>query len=268
MFPRGYGEAMASIITDPQEAVQTVSLIDTLDGEWFKLPTRAMVECGPAAQCLGGLLKITNKETYTSAKKIAAAVREPLSTTRRHLQELDAKGYIRNLGRNGRRTCTVRVLQKARDAARDYGLLPWWAAANIRTLARKGSGARSGGRLPWGSKAVLSIVLTRLATMRRVVHEANGKADLDSDDLWGSIANLGGDERFRFSLAYLHEQTGLRKGAIIEAKRWLNTYGLIDWCRTEGLHGGDGRDSLTPSETFRVLVTPAGEGTVWLDFKK
>lgn len=255
------------ILTAQPEAVQRISLLDALDGEWIKLPTQAMLECGAAAQTLGGLLRITNRETYASTQKIAAEAGEALSTTRRHLLQLEEAGFIKNVGRKGRRTPTIRVLQKALDAGQDYGVLPWWAPVRIRTLSRGRSGARGGGRMPWGARAVLSVVLTRLATLRKIIDEKDGQCDLDAEDVWGSLEHLGGDAKFRFSIAYLRGQTGLWEQSIIEAKHWLVRHGLIRRYRTTHSNGGFGRDCLVPSETFRVLIVDAGGDRCWIDFE-
>src|SRR5262245_58945972 len=91
----------------------TIGLIDSLAGEWFKLPVAVMQGEGPAAQTLAGLLKVTNKETFSPVAAIAQRARLPLKTVRNHLGILAAAGWIINAGhertRHGapRRTCTL-----------------------------------------------------------------------------------------------------------------------------------------------------------------
>lgn len=256
------------IVAAQPDTVQRISLIDALDGKWIKLPTQAMLECGAAAQTLGGILKITSRETYVSAQKIADQAGEPLRTARRHLLQLEEAGFIKNIGRTGRRTATIRVQQKARDASnRNYGILPWWAIGHIRTLSRSGSGARGGDRMPWGPRAVLSIVMARLAGLRKIIEEQDGKAGLLAEDVWGSIEELGGDEKLRFSIAQLREQTGLWDQAVVDAKRWLVRQGLIRKYQTTDANGGFGRDCLVPSETFRAVISDVVEGMCWIDFE-
>ena len=50
---------------------QHISLLESLDGEWIKLPLAVMQDVGPAVQTLGGVLKVTNKETYVAVVEIA-----------------------------------------------------------------------------------------------------------------------------------------------------------------------------------------------------
>lgn len=251
------------------DEVQEISLYDVFahQNKWVKLPTAAMRECGPAAQTLGATLRwITNKETYMSAHKMCKIARQPLTTFRRHMQQLDEAGFIKNLGRQKRRSPTIRILQKARTAAdHEWGVLPSWAMCNTRTLVDQAAGAREGGRMPWGSRAVLSIVLARLAAMRAEIERQEGQF-LDGEELWGAVEHFGGEDKFKFSLAYLESQTGLRKAAIVDAKQWLNEWGILTWNSTTGRNGGYGRDCLYPSYEFRVTKTPAGEDSFFLDY--
>ncbi|NLF06867.1 MAG: hypothetical protein GX594_02675, partial [Pirellulaceae bacterium] len=48
---------MDSTITN--DGPQEISLLESLDGEWIKLPLEVMRDIGPAAQTLGGILKMT-----------------------------------------------------------------------------------------------------------------------------------------------------------------------------------------------------------------
>ena len=51
-----------------------VSLVDSLSSEWLKLPLVIMQDVGPAVKTLGGLLNITNRETFSPVEEIAAAI--------------------------------------------------------------------------------------------------------------------------------------------------------------------------------------------------
>lgn len=59
------------------ENAESISLEEMLDQQWLRLPHAAMVEAGPASQTLGGLLEITNRETFVTTAAIAAAARVP-----------------------------------------------------------------------------------------------------------------------------------------------------------------------------------------------
>lgn len=240
------------------------SLVDSLDQEWIKLPFEVMQEVGPATQTLGGILKVTNRETFVALDKIANAARVPKGTLRKHLVPLHDHNWIVHTGRQQtrrgrtRRTATIKVTARARDAAKSsYGLLPWWAACQIRRH----------GRLPWCARAVLSIVMARLAGLKRAVEEQVGH-DADADDLIGTIENFGGEDRFRFNVESLIRQTGLVQASVWKAKHELKRAGIVHWRGDEGEHGETLTDILAPSWDFRVVETPAAAGRCYLDFDR
>ena len=102
---------------------QEISLLDSLTttAEWLKLPVAVMVRSGPAAQTLAGLLKVTNRETYTAVATIARKARLPVKTVRKHLKTLHDDGWIEHQGRRPtrrgflRRTATIKVTQQTKD---------------------------------------------------------------------------------------------------------------------------------------------------------
>jgi hypothetical protein len=253
-----------------------ISLIESLDlDSWIKLPLAVMRDVGPATQTLGGLLRLANRETFVAVERIAERARVPLKTARNHLDALRNAGWIVNAGRQRtragrpRRTCTITIHPNTTAALVSYGILPWWAAGNIRTVNQKRTGRRGTAKMPWCAKAVLSIIMARLASLVKVVNEQTGKADLDTEDMAGSLANLDGSEgwRWRWSVEQLGEQTGLHAESVVQAKRWLAKHGIINWKSTTGRYGGSGRHILEPSDSFRVIETPAGEGKCYLDFR-
>ena len=82
---------------------------------------------------------------------------------------------------------------------------------------------------------------------------------------------MGGDERFRFSLKWLTEQTGLTRDSVATAKRLLNhRAGIIElFCdhrRKQGITTPT--DLLVPNWDFRVIVTPIDETHCKLAFSK
>jgi hypothetical protein len=199
---------------------------------------------------------------------IAGHARLPTKTARNHLEALTLHGWINNAGRQHtrrgapRRTCTLRLTRKSTAAIKPieddgsliYGMLPWWACLRGRIA------------LPWCAKAVLSVVMARLMALKATIQEQEGKADLNTEDLWGSIALLGDEDRFRFSLEQL-ELTGLDHKSIIAAKRKLRRSGVIRLLGGRRDHGGHETDSLFPNEAFRVVVTPSSEGRCFVDFE-
>lgn len=238
--------------TDDRQ-IEKYSLLESLDKEWIKFPFTIMQDVGPAVQSLGGLLKITMKETFSSVETIAQHTRLPISTIRKHLATLHEHGWIENKGREHtrrrgalRRTATISITRQTKDHVEPYGVLPWWACCNIRKV----------GKLPWSAKALLSVLMARLCSLK-------GAAERDGpdDDPAGQIENMGGDDRFRFSLTYLTRQTGLTRDSIVTAKKRLHKHKIICWSGRENVV-----DILSPNWDFAVIVTPATPEHIWLDF--
>jgi hypothetical protein len=237
---------------------EEISLLGSLKQEWIKLPLSIMRDIGPAAQTLGGILNVTKKETFVAATKIAARARLPVATVRKHLVTLDAHGWIQNAGRERtragipRRTCTIKVTSKTKATLHEYSILPWWSCCPIKSI----------GRLPWSAKALLSVIMARLAAFKKTMEVQDG-IEPDDDDFWGGMDNLGGEVRFQFSLDRLARETGLHRESVVDAKRLLCKLGIIKWSPT------DTADVLMPREAFRVVVTPASEpGRVFIAFSR
>jgi hypothetical protein len=257
------GENRERNVSISENASIKTSLIDSLDGEWLKLPKSIMRDAGPATQTLGGLLNITNKETFVAVSKIAKRSRLPLATSRKHLVTLVDHGWIENVGRGHtrrgapRRTCTLRITPKTREAMSEYGVLPWWACCN----------SKRHGVLRWSTKAVLSVIMARLMSLKAAIDRTDDQAScLSPDNYWLSICEMGGEDRFRFSLAELRKETGLSRHAVIQAKRKLFGHGIIELQSDTRDDGGDAKDILMPSDDFCVTITPAGEGQCYVEF--
>ncbi len=242
-----------------------ITLLDSIErgAGWMKLPHDTMRESGPASQTLGGVLRLTNRETFASLETIARAARLQKRTVQRHLAKLDGGGWIRHKGREKtrsgwlRRTATIQVTAKATAAAETaYGVLPWWACCNIRRH----------GRFTWAARAVLSIVLGRLMSLRAGIEEQDGHG-LDECDVWGSIANMGCEDRFRFSLESLQRQTGLTRQAAVDAKRQLSKAKIVKWTGAAERSGSQEADVLYPNEDFQVREIPASQGRCFLEFE-
>ena len=52
-------------------APEEISLLESLDREWIKLPLAVMRDVGPAAKTLGAILRLTSSETYVPVADIA-----------------------------------------------------------------------------------------------------------------------------------------------------------------------------------------------------
>jgi hypothetical protein len=144
----------------------------------------------------------------------------PRETVKKHLRRLDEAGWIDNAGRGHtrrgapRRTATLKITKQTIDHIEPYGFLPWWACCEIQKV----------GRLPWCARAVLSVWMARLCGLKSAV---DAQQDAVTDEEYaGAIDNLG-DDRFRFSLNWLAQQTGLTRDSVVTAKRFLNhRYGI------------------------------------------
>jgi hypothetical protein len=250
---------MDDTVTERQR--QEISLWDVLTGEWFKVPLPIMREAGAAVQTFAALLKVTREETFMAIGSIAEKARMPVPTVRKHLRALAAGGWIVNKGRERtrrgrpRRTCTISVTPKAAAAMVPYGVLPWWSCCQIRKV----------GRLPWCAKALLAVVLGRLMSLKGA---AERDGTVGQDDVVGAIDNMGGANRFEFSLAYLMKETGLSRESVVLGKRWLAKHGIVRWYGGKGDDGAEVRHKLTPNlSTFRVIATPTSDQKCYLDFK-
>jgi hypothetical protein len=221
--------------------VEYYDLLQSLERfSWLKLPHDCMRECGPAAQTLGALLRISTRETFVTNSTIAETADLPVSTVKKHVAKLAEAGWIANRGRQRtaggalRRTATRCATSRA-DRCERFGVLPVW----LSLLP-----------LRWSDRAVFSLVMGRALSVSRGVNKTEAAAEIESiEDL-----HYGGyEDRFHFSLSQIQQQTGLGRHPIVEAKRSLRTRGLIDW------YSGDGGDVLIPSQ--RKAIKAWTEGT-------
>lgn len=241
-----------------QPVVERISLLDSLDKAWFKLPHAAMIDVGPATQTLAGLLQLTKRETFSPVSLIAGQSRLPVATVRKHLRTLDTSGWIKHKGRERtrrgypRRTATIAITEKTRSQLEPYAVLPWWACCHVRHV----------GRLSWSTKAVLSIIMGRLMSLKAVAEREDGHG-LDADDVAGSIDDLGGEDRFAYSLRRLEKMTGLTRDSIATAKASLHGMKIVEWREASATQHCD---LLVPNWEFEVVQTPTTPGYVVIDF--
>jgi hypothetical protein len=231
------------------EGVQVYCLFATLEQSWFKMPHQIMQDIGPATQTLAGILKLTNKETFTSAENIASPARLRLSTVRKHLVILHNHGWLENKGREHtrrgqpRRTATIKITSKTKDHLEPYGILPWWACCSL---------SKKNLRLPWSSKALLSVIMSRAVGMKVVQERIQESVDdcyVEPDDDDG--------ERFRFSLRRLEQDTGLTRESIVDAKQFLARHRIILWGGSAKIDGIT-KDMLRPNWGLEIIETRKG----------
>lgn len=233
------------------------SWIDTLTEPWLRLPTSTLVDVGAATQTLGGVLAITNNETFVTIETIAMRARLPKRTVEKHLKTLSAHGWIENQGRGKtrtgrpRRTCTIQVPAITKKCAAEYLPLPWWCTCRFRNTTP----------LRWSERLIVAMVLRRLMALASAGVEELGASYFD----WDTYDDLGGDDRFKWSLNEIQEQTGLSRPSIIEAKASLKRRGVIKWRGSPG-----SKDTIAPNERLRVLSTPVENqpGRFWMDLRQ
>ena len=197
-----FGEREGSLMdsTTSTDTTKEISLLDSLNQSWLKLPLAVMRDVGPATQTLGAIVRLTTTEMYCSVSKISDISRLPVATTRKHLVTLNDMGWLDNVGREhtragrARRTCTIKLTAKTKSTLNDYSILPWWA-----------NGLRVG-FFPWSAKAVLSVVISKLTAMKAAIERQYGTGH-DTEHFWDCLENMGGEDQFRFSLDRLHRDT-------------------------------------------------------------
>ncbi|MBP60043.1 MAG: hypothetical protein CMJ62_00835 [Planctomycetaceae bacterium] len=215
------------------------SLLDSLHrAVWIKLPLEVMRDCGRAVQTLGGILAVSTRETFLNQTEISRHAGLPLGTLRRHLKTLDRREWITNQGRQRtsrgflRRTATLTVTEKTREARRFYGVLPGWVSRDLK--------------LPWCARAILSVWFARLMKL----NAARKKTNYYYDSLEVFIEETGAD-KFHFPLSLLERETGLARHSVIKAKRCLAETGII-LLSTNGSES----DSMLPNLDYRIPWFP------------
>lgn len=234
-------------------SIRVITMSEAINQRFIRLPRKAVLEVGPAAQTLGGLLMLTDRETFCSLAKIASEARIPMETLRNHMPKLHEAGYVELLGREktrsgrARRTVTIRITKKAKDESRDYFPLLWWSAAMLRNS--------------WSSRLLWAFVVKSALGLRKA---AKAATDDDVGDLAEHVENLGGDDRFQFSLNNIGRETGLTRETIISAKRNLWRQKIIDW---SGQSDGLSTDVITPNWNSQLMITDTGNGMCTLAIK-
>ena len=112
------------------------------------------------------------------------------------------------------------------------------------------------GVLPWSSRLLLSLVMSRLASLKTAVIKQDGHG-MEADDMVGSIENLGGDEKFKFTLRQLQDATKVSRETLVEAKANLQRNKLIRLV----VDPRDRADMLVPRWDFIVREHRRDRGT-------
>jgi len=245
MLPDDGGQQVSTTTVEAEPDVDELDIVNQLEpGKWLKIPMAAMREKGieGAAQTLGGFLALTTKQTFSSVERIAEWAGLPVTTVRKHLKKLVSAGWLTNIGRGHdhrgrpRRTCTYRITKKTLDSLSDYGVLPRWADVY---------------KMSWPAKCVLCVVMRRLMGAKAAVERNDGMACMDAGDVAGSLPDMGGNARFRFSLSRLERETGRSRASLAKAKRELANLKIISWEWAEYPDGkGYMAHSLYPNFNF------------------
>jgi predicted ArsR family transcriptional regulator len=203
-----------------------------LDEDYLPLSRKAMQQVGEAAQTLGAMLYITHSETYISVPKLAEIACVGIRTCRRHLDKLVGGGWIvrgkrgQTLSGRPRRTPTYRITKQTLDGKKPYATLPRWAARMLPT---------------WKERCVIALIVSRHMLIVRKTEDQH--------------ENAGIEERTRYSLRKLIEDSGLCRQSVIDAKRELTRRRLImvepsDFTKGEGdVIGLNDEYQLDPSWT-------------------
>lgn len=232
----------------PQTRVFT--LVESLDEQWIKLPLPIMQQCGPAVQTVGGLLKITSRETFVTVDVIAEQARLPVATVRKHLKILHDAGWIQNLGRQRtragilRRTATIKL--RSDCCQLPYGALPWWACGTPK--------------LKWSSQALFSVLMSQLMGLKAASDRNSLSGCLELEDY---LVDCSMAAQFRWGIPRLMEYTGLSRPSCVSAKRELQKHGIIfvecdDW---QSPH------SITLNTDLSVTIKPHSPGRVTIHLR-
>lgn len=129
--------------------------------------SQAAAAVGPAAKTLAALYVLADGPTrclFHRVEKIAQVARLPTPTVRSHLRKLAEYGWIENLGRQGLRTCTWRLSEKAALSKAPYGPMP------VNDAERA---------LSWSCRVVLAMAVRRLWAMKgRTIRPRDCLSDL------------------------------------------------------------------------------------------
>lgn len=189
---------------DPSK-FRTMPLVIAMQENSIKLLVEAMHEVGPAAQTLGGILRLTLRCTFASQSKISIASGLPLKTVRKHLLTLQEHSFIHNNGREptqsgrARRTCTIRSTGRTLEVVKNYCPLPWWTAAT--SVGNQ-----------WCSRALRAVVVRRWLELRAGIITTYRGEPFHEHELPDRLNSIGGEDRFGFSLPKFQKMTGLDGG--------------------------------------------------------
>ena len=228
----------------------TLTIHELLTAPYIPLSEAAMHEVGSAAQTLGGLYKITGKETFVPVSKIALQSRVPPRTCEKQIDRLHAAGWIANKGRERtragvlRRTATYSLTAKATKSKAPFFRLPDYFAVRIDRE-----------KLTWKSRAVLAVICS---TYNMLCDSPALEEHVDEE---GDFLLEEFEDRFRFSLTRLERQTGLHRESVVEAKHELKRLGLVDWTGRE-----NATDLIIPRADFQIIKSVDQEtGGFWLE---
>ena len=242
---------MSSTANSSDDVVRTTLAIhEILTADYIPLSEAAMREVGPAAQTLGGVYKITGKETFVPISTIALQSRVPPRTCEKHIDRLDAARWITNKGRQRtragvlRRTATYSLTAKATKSKAPFSRLPYYFAVRI-----------DGEKLTWKSRAVLAVICSTYNML------CDSPAVKEHVGVEGDFLLEEFKDHFRFSLTRLARQTGLHRESVVEAKHELKRLSVVDWSGRE-----NATDLIIPRADFQIIKSVDQEtGGFWLE---
>lgn len=227
----------------------TLAIHELLTAPYIPLSEAAMREVGSAAQTLGGLYKITGKETFVPIHDIALSARVRQRTCEKQLKRLHESGWVHNRGRERtragclRRTATHALTLKAKKHKSPFLRLPYWAAVPVGRT-----------KLSWKARAVLAVVTSQY----NVLVDSPG-LEAYSDEQGLILEEF--EDRFRFSLSRLQRQTGLQRNSVVEAKRELHEAGIITWRGS-----GQNVDLVLPNPDYQITrIDDHARSVFWLE---
>lgn len=175
---------------------------------YWALPYPIMHTSKSAVRTFAGLHEMVDGRTNSTFAKfitIAEKMRLPPTTVKRHVAKLVQDSWVDNCGRKGRRSCTLRITEKAMQVRKNdnFATLPKWFLDN---------------QFPATAMLYATLVAEQCKWEEVLKRDVPGEVD-DSD----YIPHLQ-----EFSLKKLQDMTGLSRPAIVKAKKILRIGGMIN----------------------------------------
>lgn len=172
---------------------------------YLALHYRVMNEIGELTRTFAAVRELANKKNkqyFGKLEHIQGASGLPLRTTKRHLEQLTDRDWLKRWGRQRRRTVTYEIREHAWKKSREsfFGRLPnWWTETS------------------WARSAVYATILG----LRCKVEAVDARLDVGALEM-GSLEHLE-----LITKTELWRKTGLSERAIVYATNWLQDTGYV-----------------------------------------